>query len=105
MVRRSSVPFGPPPGTQIHLTWNGGHTMGLARTTLHWLARWIPLMVAGVALLLWETVPAVAQGIITGSIGGTIVDQTDAVIPGAMVTAVNDSTRTTLQARTNAEGT
>ena len=63
-------------------------------------------MVAGLALLLGQTTPpAVGQGIITGSIGGTIVDQTDAVIPGAEVTAVNDSTRTTLQAKTNAEGT
>ena len=48
---------------------------------------------------------ASGQGIITGSIGGTVVDQTDAVIPDATVTAVNDSTKTTLQAKTNAEGT
>ena len=62
-------------------------------------------MVVGIALLLWETGPAIGQGIITGSIGGTIVDPTDAVIPDATVTAVNDSTRTTLQAKTSAEGT
>jgi outer membrane receptor protein involved in Fe transport len=45
------------------------------------------------------------QGIITGSIGGTVVDETDAVIPNAMVTAVSDSTKTTLQRKTTAEGT
>ena len=79
--------------------------MGLTRTTLHWLTRWMSLMVAALVLLLWHSNPATGQGIITGSISGTIVDQTDAVIPGAAVTAVNDSTRTTLQAKTNAEGT
>ena len=46
-----------------------------------------------------------AQGIVTGSIGGTVVDQTDAVIPNATITAVSDSTKTTLQGKTNAEGT
>jgi hypothetical protein len=47
---------------------------------------------------------ACAQGIITGSIGGTVVDPTEAVIPDAVVTAVNDATKTTLQVKTNALG-
>jgi outer membrane receptor protein involved in Fe transport len=45
------------------------------------------------------------QGIITGSLSGTVLDQTEAVIPNAAITAVNDSTKTTLQVKTNAEGT
>jgi Carboxypeptidase regulatory-like domain len=45
-----------------------------------------------------------AQGIITGSISGTAVDQTGAVLPGALVTAVNENTGTTLQAKTNDQG-
>jgi Carboxypeptidase regulatory-like domain len=47
---------------------------------------------------------ASAQGIITGGIMGTVVDQTGAVIPGAMVTAVNESTGTSLATVSNAEG-
>src|SRR5271170_1377313 len=79
--------------------------MGFSRKTLHWVTRWVPLMLAALVLLLWRPNPATGQGIITGSIGGTIVDQTDAIIPGAAVTAVNVDTKTTLQAKTNAEGT
>jgi hypothetical protein len=45
-----------------------------------------------------------AQGIITGGIGGTVTDQTGAVIPNATVTAINDSTQTRMQGLTNAEG-
>jgi hypothetical protein len=48
--------------------------------------------------------PATAQGIIYGGIAVTIVDQTGAVINGATVTAVNDSTGTALQGKSNAEG-
>ena len=79
--------------------------MGFNGRTLHGLAGWMSLMIAASAVLLWDSCPAAGQGIITGSIGGTIVDQTDAIIPDAIVTAVNDSTKTTLQAKTNAEGT
>jgi outer membrane receptor protein involved in Fe transport len=79
--------------------------MGFHGKTLLGLARWMSLMVAAVVVLLCHSYPAAGQGIITGSIGGTIVDQTDAIIPGAMLTAVNDGTKTTLQAKTNAEGT
>jgi hypothetical protein len=58
-----------------------------------------------VIFLLSATGLALAQGIITGSIGGSVVDPTDAVIPNAAITAVNDSTKITLQGKTNAEGT
>ena len=45
-----------------------------------------------------------AQGIITGSLTGSVSDQTGAVVPGAMVTAVNESTGTTLQTKSSADG-
>jgi hypothetical protein len=44
------------------------------------------------------------QGIITGGIAGTVVDQTGAVISGAIVIAKNESTGTTLSTTSNAEG-
>jgi len=64
----------------------------------------MPATVLAVAVLLGASKPALAQGIITGSIGGAVVDPTDAVIPGATITAVSDSTKTTLQVKTGAEG-
>jgi hypothetical protein len=48
---------------------------------------------------------ATAQGIITGGITGSVVDQTGAVIPNATVKAVNEATGGTLQVSTNGEGT
>jgi outer membrane receptor protein involved in Fe transport len=78
--------------------------MGFSKVAHHWSARWMPLIVAGIAILLFEPSPAAGQGIITGSISGSVVDQTDAIIPNATIIAVSDSTKTTLQAKTSAEG-
>ena len=47
---------------------------------------------------------AFAQGIITGGIAGSVQDQTGAVIPGATVTAVSETTQATQQVKTNAQG-
>jgi Carboxypeptidase regulatory-like domain/TonB-dependent Receptor Plug Domain/TonB dependent receptor len=44
------------------------------------------------------------QGIITGSISGSVADPTGAVITNATVTAVSDSTGISLVAKSNAEG-
>jgi hypothetical protein len=44
------------------------------------------------------------QGIITGGISGTVVDPTEAIIPGAMVKVEAESTGTTFQVNTNVEG-
>jgi len=44
------------------------------------------------------------QGIITGSITGSVVDQTGAVVPAALVTALSESTGATLQAKSNEQG-
>jgi hypothetical protein len=48
---------------------------------------------------------AFAQGIITGGISGSVGDQSGAVIPGAMVVALSDSTGISLSAKTNSDGT
>lgn len=45
------------------------------------------------------------QGIITGGISGTAVDPTGAIVPGATVKVVSESTGTTFQVIANAEGT
>ena len=47
---------------------------------------------------------ASAQGIITGGITGSAVDQTGAVIPGATVTATSESTGVILKTVSNGEG-
>src|SRR5215469_5749165 len=47
---------------------------------------------------------AAAQGIIYGGITGSVVDQTGAVIPTATVTATNESTGTSKQAKANPDG-
>lgn len=57
-------------------------------------------------VLLWiHAAVAFGQGIVTGSLSGTIADQTGAVIPNATATAVNDTTEMTLEGKTTAEGT
>ena len=57
-----------------------------------------------VALLMAGAIAASAQGIITGGITGTVVDQTGAVIPGATITATNEGTGTAIQAASGGEG-
>lgn len=47
---------------------------------------------------------AFGQGIITGSIGGNITDQSGAVIPNAAITAVSDTTGVALRGNSNREG-
>jgi len=56
-------------------------------------------------LLAFLTVPAArAQGIITGGITGTVMDQTGAVIPGASIQAKNEATGAILQTIANGQG-
>jgi hypothetical protein len=55
-------------------------------------------------IVLGITTLALAQGIITGGIAGTVVDQTGAVIPGATITVTNESTGTAMQTTSSAEG-
>ena len=47
---------------------------------------------------------ACGQGIITGGISGTVVDPTGAIIPGATVKAVNESTGATIVVTSNGQG-
>lgn len=60
-------------------------------------------LVATISLLLGTA--AFGQGIITGGITGQVVDQTGAVIPGATVNAVNESTGATRTVVSNGQGT
>jgi hypothetical protein len=55
-------------------------------------------------LVLSGEMTASAQGIITGGISGTVVDQTGAIVPGATVQVVSESTGATFQAKSNGEG-
>ncbi len=65
----------------------------------------ILVALAGLGLaLLPGSMTANAQGIITGGITGNVVDQTGAVIPGAAISAVSESTGATLAAVSGADG-
>lgn len=54
-------------------------------------------------MLLWMSVPLRGQSTL-GSIHGTVMDPTDAVLPGAQVTLTNTGTSFTWKAMTNANG-
>jgi outer membrane receptor protein involved in Fe transport len=60
-------------------------------------------LVMGAASLLLAA-SAMAQGIATGSLSGTVVDPSGAVVPGAKVTVVNGATNTASTGETNGEG-
>jgi hypothetical protein len=83
----------------------------LVRRTLIALSSWRPwarIMLHGAsALILLHAYcgsTASAQGIITGGISGTVVDPTEAFIPGATINVVSESNGTTFQVISNAEG-
>jgi hypothetical protein len=78
--------------------------MGNGRTS-HRRAIYVALLAALFTLaIMIQSHGAFAQGIITGSIGGSVTDQTGAVIPNATITAVNDSSKFTLLGRSGSEG-
>ncbi|HEY1730915.1 MAG TPA: TonB-dependent receptor [Terriglobales bacterium] len=79
--------------------------MDRTQSVFPWISKSALSCIGILVLLLCFTNRSFGQGIITGSLGGTIVDPTEAVIPNATITAVNDSTKTTLQVKSNAEGT
>jgi hypothetical protein len=56
------------------------------------IARSLPWFVLGLCTLLCGTNLVRAQGIITGAIAGTVIDPRGAVVPGAVVTAVEQRT-------------
>jgi hypothetical protein len=62
-------------------------------------------VVSGVlVLMLILSAAAVAQGISTGSISGTVYDPQKAVVPGAKVTAIQSETGTSFATKTTGEG-
>jgi hypothetical protein len=73
-------------------------------STCQWLFRRLISVILVLFVFSFVTPGAFAQGIITGSINGTVMDPTGAVIPEATVTAVSTSTGTTLQGKSNAQG-
>jgi hypothetical protein len=79
--------------------------MGYSRTVFILTRRFVCFVILAALAFLADGKSAFGQGIITGSIGGSITDQTGAVISNATVTAVNYNTQTTLQGRTTSEGT
>jgi len=68
------------------------------------IARAVLAAAAVVAALLVTHAPAQAQGVQTGIISGLVVDQSDAVLPGATVTATSPSLQGERSAVTDATG-
>ncbi|MFZ1013847.1 MAG: carboxypeptidase regulatory-like domain-containing protein, partial [Terracidiphilus sp.] len=67
------------------------------------ICRWIAQASFVFALCL-ATRPGLSQGIVTGSIDGTVQDPSAAVIPGATVTAVESGTNSNFRSQTNGTG-
>src|SRR5437667_12893172 len=57
----------------------------------------------GVFTLALAVIPAIAQ-VDIGSISGTVVDASDAVVPGVRIIVRNEGNRTTQEATTNSSG-
>jgi len=57
-----------------------------------------------VTLFAFTTPWAFSQGIVTGSLSGTVVDQSGAAVSGASVIATESQTNRTMTAKTNAQG-
>lgn len=68
------------------------------------LRRFVFFIALGALALFFTNRTTFAQGIITGSISGIVTDQSGAVIPNAIVTAVNDSTKFVFQGKSGGEG-
>jgi len=78
--------------------------MGSRRSTVRFFGKLIPLFTMFCACFLAESAFTYGQGIITGSINGTVVDPTGAVIPDALAKVVSESNGTTFEVKTNGEG-
>jgi len=70
----------------------------------HFLVLAFCLLACAGVFLLFHGEAASAQGIITGGITGTVIDQSGAVIPNAPVQAKNEATATIFQTKSDAEG-
>jgi hypothetical protein len=76
----------------------------LAKTSasLHEMRRTCVRAVSYLPVILWLAVPAAAQT--TGSLSGTVTDQTGGVLPAATIVAVHTSTGTSYETFTDAQG-
>jgi hypothetical protein len=71
----------------------------------HCLGKFMLFVMVFAMAFSYQSELALGQGIITGGISGTVVDQTGAIIPGAVAKVVSESTGTAYQVKTNGEGT
>ena len=70
--------------------------------SLHEMRRTCARAVSYLPVILWLAVPAAAQT--TGSLSGTVTDQTGGVLPAATIVAVHTSTGTSYETVTDAQG-
>ena len=87
------------PYPQILRTQPGGQQMRSIRTAWNSV-----LLLAVLATAVLASQNAIAQGITTGSMGGTIADQQGAVVPQAQITAVHTTTNATFKTTSSADG-
>src|ERR1700686_701649 len=66
--------------------------------------RYVAILSGVLGLMLILSIAALAQGISTGSISGTVYDPQKAVVPGAKVTAVQSETGSSFTTKTTGEG-
>jgi hypothetical protein len=88
----------------LSLVCGSGRVANPRTPTLRHLGRVTIVFVALAFTFLTVGRLALAQGIITGGISGTVTDPTGAIIPGAAVKVVGESTGTTFQVTSNGEG-
>src|SRR6266850_3818060 len=83
------------PASPTRETLGGTMEIGFRRTSIS--------LIVGLLFVLSATL-AVGQGIVTGSISGTVEDQQHAVVAGANVSATNTATNQQVTATSNSQG-
>jgi len=83
---------------------SSGQAANLRTPTLRYLGRVTIVFVALALTFLTVDRLAFSQGIITGGIAGAVVDPTGAIVPGAAVQVVSETTGASFQAKSGGEG-
>jgi outer membrane receptor protein involved in Fe transport len=92
------------PVRQVHSTSWGDASMKRSSHDTTRLARRALGSLAVVALFLWSTSPALAQGVTTSSITGVVNDAQGLAVPGASVVALHEPSGTRYEAVTRGDG-